>query len=103
MQPSRSRCVQQSFQGEDRAMVQGNRRIAAGLLRPLVIGLLAPAIVAASAAILLSLLGIFVVWLGIVGAILTAIVAADCARGSLRRLAPTLLAMLERPAVGVPR
>ena len=31
------------------------------------------------------------------------IVAADCARGSLRRLAPTLLTMLERPAVGVPR
>jgi hypothetical protein len=84
-------------------MVQGNRRIAAGLSRPLMIGLLAPVIVAASAAILLGLLGIFVVWLGIVAAILSAIVAADCARGSLRRLAPTLLAMLERPAVGVPR
>ena len=84
-------------------MVQGNRRIAAGLLRPLMIALLAPVIFGASTAILLSLLGIFVVWLGIVAAILSAIVAADCARGSLRRLAPTLLATLERPAVGVPR
>jgi hypothetical protein len=69
---------------------------------PLVIALLAPAIIIASVLILLSLLGVFVVWLGIVAAILVTILVADGVRGSLRRLAPALLATLQRPAVGVP-
>jgi hypothetical protein len=87
-------------------MVDTHRRTARhtplGMVWPLVIAVLTPPIVIASALILLSLLGVFVVWLGIVAAILVTILIADGVRGSLRRLAPALLATLERPAVGVP-
>ena len=56
-------------------------------------------IVLAVVAILLGLLGIFVIWLIVVCALVAAIVFADLARGSLRRLAPTELGALNR-AVG---
>jgi hypothetical protein len=71
------------------------------LLRPLVVALLAPAIVLASTAILLSLLGIFVIWLGIVAVLVTAIVIADLAHRSMRWLAPAPVGPLQRRAVGV--
>jgi hypothetical protein len=83
-------------------MVHKHRRTTLGIVWPLVIALLAPAIIIASTLILLSLLGVFVLWLGIVAAILVAILIADGVRGSLRRVAPALLATLDRPAVGVP-
>ena len=54
------------------------------------------------AAILLGLLGVFVVWLCIVAVLITAIVAHDVGRRLLRRLAPSLIGTLQRPAVSVP-
>jgi hypothetical protein len=67
-------------------------------LRPFGILLLAPLIVATSAAILLGLLGIFVVWLLIVGALVAAIVGSDIVQHSMRRLAPA--PSLRQRAVG---
>jgi len=73
-----------------------------GVLRLLAVVLLAPAIVAVSAAILLSLLAVFVLWLGIVAAILIAIVAADCMRGWMRLVAPPPTGRLERVGITGP-
>ena len=70
--------------------------------RPFAIALLAPVIVATSAAILLGLLGVFVLWLSIVAVLVTAIVVADISRRLARRLTPVFIGPLERPAVGVP-
>ncbi len=70
--------------------------------RPFAIALLAPAIVATSAAILLGLLGVFVLWLCIVAVLVTAIVVADISHRLVRRLTPVFIGLLERPAVGVP-
>ena len=81
-------------------MVHAIRRI--GILRALALALIAPAIVVASAAILLGLLGVFVVWLAIVAALVTAIVVADFARRSMRRLAPAPMGTPVRRAVGLP-
>jgi hypothetical protein len=68
--------------------------------RPFAMAILVPAFVAITAAILLGLLGVFVVWLCIVAVLVTAIVAADITHRLMRRLAPAPIAA--RPAVGVP-
>lgn len=72
------------------------------LPRPFAIALLAPAIIATSAAILLGLLGVFVLWLCIVAVLVTAIVVADIGHRLVRRLTPVFIGLIERPAVGVP-
>ena len=82
-------------------MAQGFRRVAGFVPRPFAIVVLAPAIIAASAAILLGLLGIFVVWLCIVAALVAAIVVTDVAHRSMRRLGPMLMAPFDRSTVGV--
>jgi hypothetical protein len=76
------------------------RRTSLFSLQPFGLVLLSPLIVAVSIAILLALLGIFVVWLLIVAALITAIVASDLARRSMRRLAPA--PALRQRAVGYP-
>jgi len=70
--------------------------------RPLVFAMLVPIFAAITAAILLGLLGVFVVWLCIVAVLITAIVAKDVVRRVLRRLAPSPIGTLQRRAVGVP-
>lgn len=70
-------------------------------LQPLGILLLSPLIIILSAAILLGLLGIFVAWLLVVAALVTAIVVSDLARRSMQRLAPPDGALRQR-AVGYP-
>jgi membrane protein implicated in regulation of membrane protease activity len=70
--------------------------------RPLVLAMIVPIFAAITAAILLGLLGVFVVWLCIVAVLITAIVANDVVRRVLRRLAPSPIGTLQRPAVGVP-
>jgi membrane protein implicated in regulation of membrane protease activity len=70
--------------------------------RPFAIAMLIPIFAAITAAILLGLLGVFVVWLCIVAVLVTAIVANDVVRRVLRRLAPSPIGTLQRPAVGVP-
>jgi hypothetical protein len=70
--------------------------------RPFVVAMLVPILAAITGAILLGLLGVFVVWLCIVAVLITAIVADDVVRRLLRRLAPSSIGTLERPAVGVP-
>jgi hypothetical protein len=69
-------------------------------LQPLGLILLSPLIIAVSIAILLALLGIFVVWLLIVAGLISAIVASDLARRSMRRLAPA--PALRQRVVGYP-
>jgi len=64
--------------------------------------LLSPLIVAVSAAILVMLLGVFVVWLAIVGALVAAIVISDLARRSMRRFARLSAGAPARRAVGYP-
>jgi len=73
-----------------------------GVLRLFAVVSLAPAIVAVSAAILLSLLAVFVLWLGIVAAILAGIVAADLVRRSMRLLALPPAGRLERVGITGP-
>ena len=68
--------------------------------RPFAMAILVPAFVAITAAILLGLLGVFVIWLCIVAVLVSAIVAADLARRLMRRLAPAPIG--GRPAVSVP-
>jgi hypothetical protein len=68
--------------------------------RPFAMAILVPAFVAITAAILLGLLGVFVVWLCIVAVLVTAIVVADITHRLMRRLAPAPIAA--RSAVGVP-
>jgi len=70
--------------------------------RPFAFAVLVPIFAAITAAILLGLLGIFVVWLCIVAVLITAIVANDVARRLLRRLAPSPIGALQRRAVGIP-
>jgi len=79
----------------------GVRRAYLARLQPVGILLLSPLIVAVSAAILLSLLGIFVTWLLIVAFLLAAIVAVDLSRRTMRRLAPPVSPLQQR-AVGIP-
>jgi membrane protein implicated in regulation of membrane protease activity len=78
------------------------RSIASRMSRPFAFAVLVPIFAAITAAILLGLLGIFVVWLCIVAVLITAIVANDVVRRVLRRLAPAPLGTLERRAVGIP-
>jgi hypothetical protein len=85
---------------EDPAMSQGLCN-ATSMSRPFAIAMLVPIFAAITAAILLGLLGVFVVWLCIVAVLVTAIVANDVVRRVLRRLAPSPIT-LQRPAVGVP-
>ena len=76
--------------------------VASSMSRPFVLAVLVPIFAAITAAILLGLLGVFVVWLCIVAVLITAIVANDVARRLLRRLAPSPLGTLQRRAVGIP-
>jgi hypothetical protein len=78
------------------------RSVTSSMSRPFVVAMLVPILAAITAAILLGLLGVFVVWLCIVAVLITAIVADDVIRRLLRRLAPSSIGTLERPAVGVP-
>ncbi len=76
--------------------------VASSMSRPFAFAVLVPIFAAITAAILLGLLGIFVVWLCIVAVLITAIVANDVARRLLRRLAPSPIGALQRRAVGIP-
>jgi membrane protein implicated in regulation of membrane protease activity len=76
--------------------------VASSMSRPFAVAMLVPIFAAITAAILLGLLGVFVVWLCIVAILITAIVANDVVRRVLRRLAPSPIGTLQRPAVGVP-
>jgi hypothetical protein len=76
--------------------------VTSSMSRPFVVAMLVPILATITAAILLGLLGVFVVWLCIVAVLITAIVADDVVRRLLRRLAPSSIGTLERPAVGVP-
>jgi membrane protein implicated in regulation of membrane protease activity len=76
--------------------------VASSVSRPIAFAMLIPVFAAITAAILLGLLGVFVVWLCIVAVLITAIVANDVGRRLLRRLAPSPIGPLERRAVGVP-
>jgi hypothetical protein len=70
--------------------------------RPLGILLLSPLIVVLTVAILFGLLGIFVLWLAIVGGLITAIVASDLVQRTAARLAkPPFGGFYHRP-VGYP-
>lgn len=82
-------------------MVHGLCGVGTNVPRAFAVALLAPAIVAVSAAILLGLLGVFVLWLCIVAVLVSAIVVADVTHRFIRRLSPTPIGALERPAVGV--
>lgn len=83
-------------------MSHGLRSATSSMSRPFAIAMLVPIFAAITAAILLGLLGVFVVWLCIVAVLVTAIVANDVIRRLLRRLAPSPIGTLQRPAVGVP-
>jgi hypothetical protein len=87
---------------EDLAMSHGLRSIASSIPRPFAMAVLVPVFAAITAAILLGLLGVFVVWLCIVAVLVSAIVAADIAHRLIRRLAPAPIGALERRAVGIP-
>jgi hypothetical protein len=63
---------------------------------------LAPPIVVLVVAILLALLGIFIMWLSVVGLIMAAIVASDLIRRSVRRWTRPLPGVLDPRAVGYP-
>ncbi|MEA2989064.1 MAG: hypothetical protein QOG83_1775 [Alphaproteobacteria bacterium] len=71
------------------------------LLRPFAIALLLPLIVVLTVAILLGLLGIFVAWLTVVAVLITAVVASDLARRTMRHWARPP-APLKRQAAGFP-
>jgi len=70
--------------------------------RPFALAMLVPIFAAITAAILLGLLGVFVIWLCIVAVLVTAIVARDVVQRVLRRLAPSPIGTLQRRAVGIP-
>jgi membrane protein implicated in regulation of membrane protease activity len=76
--------------------------VASSMSRPFALLMLIPIFAAITAAILLGLLGVFVVWLCIVAVLVTAIVANDVVRRVLRRLAPGPIGTLQRSAVGMP-
>lgn len=63
---------------------------------------LAPPIVVLVVAILLALLGIFIMWLSVVGLIMAAIVASDLIRRSVRRWTRPLPGVLAPRAVSYP-
>ena len=75
--------------------------VASTMSRPFALAMLVPIFAAITAAILLGLLGVFVVWLCIVAVLITAIVANDMVRRLLRRLTPSPIGPLQRRAVGV--
>jgi membrane protein implicated in regulation of membrane protease activity len=77
------------------------RHFSADNPRPFAIALLVPAIILAAGGTLIALLGIFMIWLAIVGALVAAIVIADLARRALRRMAPAPVGALRRQAVGI--
>jgi uncharacterized membrane protein len=95
--------MNRTSKGQDHTMVHAQSARYADLawLQPLGILLLSPLIIILSAAILLGLLGIFVAWLLVVAALVTAIVVSDLARRSMQRLAPPDGALRQR-AVGYP-
>jgi membrane protein implicated in regulation of membrane protease activity len=71
-------------------------------LRPSVILLLTPLWVLITVAILLGLLGIFVLWLAVVGALISAIVATDLGQRFAARLARPPVGTLRHRPVGYP-
>jgi hypothetical protein len=71
-------------------------------LRPSVILLLTPLWVLITVAILLGLLGIFVLWLAVVGALISAIVATDLGQRFAARLARPPVGALRHGPVGYP-
>jgi hypothetical protein len=81
---------------------RNTHRIQIASWRPLGILLLSPLIVVLTVAILFGLLGIFVLWLTIVGGIVTAIVVSDLVRRSTSRLARPPLGRLDHGSVGYP-
>jgi len=81
-------------------MRNGFCSVALSISRPFAMAVLVPAFAAVTAAVLLGLLGVFVVWLCIVAVLITAIVAADIAHRLMRRLAPAPIAA--QPAVSIP-
>jgi len=76
--------------------------VASTMSRPVMLAVLIPIFAVITTAILLGLLGVFVVWLCIVAVLITAIVANDVVRRLLRRLAPSPIGPLQRRAIGVP-
>ena len=76
--------------------------VASSVSRPFALAVLVPLFAAITAAILLGLLGVFVVWLCIVAVLITAIVARDVVRRVLRRLAPSPIGTWQRRVVGIP-
>jgi hypothetical protein len=87
---------------EDLAMSYGLRSVASNIPRPFAMAVLIPAFATITAAIMLGLLGVFVVWLCIVAILVSAIVATDIAHRLIRRLTPAPIGALERRAVGIP-
>jgi hypothetical protein len=85
---------------EDLAMSHGFCSVVLSIPRSLAMAVLVPTFAAVTAAVLLGLLGVFVVWLCIVAVLVTTIVAADLAHRLMRRLAPAPIAA--RSAVSVP-
>jgi hypothetical protein len=90
------------FEVEPREDLAMSHSAASSMSRPFALAVLVPLFAAITAAILLGLLGVFVVWLCIVAVLITVIVANDVGRRLLRRLAPSLIGTLQRPAVDVP-
>jgi hypothetical protein len=78
------------------------QRIQTASWRTFGILLLSPLIVVLTVAILFGLLGIFVLWLTIVGGIVTAIVVSDLVRRSAARLARPPVGRLDHRPVGYP-
>jgi len=87
---------------EDLAMSHGLRSFVLSIPRPFAMAVLVPVFAAITTAILLGLLGVFVVWLCIVAVLVSAIVATDIVHRLIRRLAPAPIGALERRAVGIP-
>src|SRR6266567_361184 len=75
--------------------------IAIASWRSVGIALLSPPIAILSAAILVGLLGIFVLWLMVVATLVTAIVLADLAHGLMRRIARPPIGAVDQRAVGL--
>jgi len=84
------------------AYAHGTSRAHFAKLEPLGLILLSPLIVTVSPAILLVLLGVFVLWLAIVGVLVAAIVISDLAHRTMRRFARLPAGAPARRAVGYP-
>ncbi len=83
-------------------MSYGLCSVASNIPRPFAMAVLIPAFATITAAIMLGLLGVLVVWLCIVAILVSAIVAAELTHRLIRRLTPAPSGALERHAVGIP-